>query len=556
MAKIARLIGGPGTGKTTELLRIMGKVIDTGVDPYDIGFISFTRAARAEAAERVQKEFNVNASSLQRNGWFRTVHSVCHHQLGRSKTGGLLTGTKDDNEWLVKSLGMPCKMASASGDKDNLTADLDTGTEDDRASRALQIWSVARNRLCDPAEVWQEEKLQGADVPEQRVCIDVIKKYEQAKYRDGRCDFTDLLGMFAGWQWRPEGEPAWREPAYELPECRAWFCDEHQDASRLVHSAVMRLLDSPACLYAYFSGDPFQALYRFAGGDHHCMLEGLSDVLDRSRTMPQSWRCPRKVMQLAERVLSGCSDYFDREIRPMESDGEVHRVRSIEDVIEAGRMDQEWIMQARTNFLASKIGKALTKRGVPWVSESGGASYIKPTSIKMCLAFQSLASGRSVERAVWKSIIKKIPSGSGDTACLGRGWKTRVIAGDAGIPEQVSVDNIGQYGATPRLEGMIRSGEWRSLVEGSQLFLEASRRFGEEIAVSPKIRVGTIHSFKGSGAPNVMMLTGLTTRVGQAMATEEGRDAERRVAYVGVSRCSDRLFLLSQPGDRFHFELD
>jgi len=53
VAKVARLVGGAGTGKTTEVIRVMEEAKSgLGGSPFAIGFTSFTRAARAEAVER------------------------------------------------------------------------------------------------------------------------------------------------------------------------------------------------------------------------------------------------------------------------------------------------------------------------------------------------------------------------------------------------------------------------------------------------------------------------------------------------------------------------
>src|SRR5690606_3805983 len=90
--------------------------------------------------------------------------------------------------------------------------------------------------------------------------------------------------------------------------------DEHQDVSRLLHSVALRLIEQPSCRWAYFAGDPFQALYGFSGADHHCFLESIE--ADKVRTMERSYRCPAGVLDLGEHILRRCSDYFDRGIKP------------------------------------------------------------------------------------------------------------------------------------------------------------------------------------------------------------------------------------------------
>ncbi|MEM1063529.1 MAG: UvrD-helicase domain-containing protein, partial [Planctomycetota bacterium] len=80
---VGKYIGGAGTGKTTTLVNTMSDLCERLVlSPHEIGFVSFTRAARSEAADRVASRFGLDAEDLTRNGWFRTLHSVCCKQLG------------------------------------------------------------------------------------------------------------------------------------------------------------------------------------------------------------------------------------------------------------------------------------------------------------------------------------------------------------------------------------------------------------------------------------------------------------------------------------------
>ena len=62
------------------------------------------------------------------------------------------------------------------------------------------------------------------------------------------------------------------------------------------------------------------------------------------------------------------------------------------------------------------------------------------------------------------------------------------------------------------------------------------------------VRVGTIHSVKGAEAENVLLLTSTSARVTRSVQqTEGGADAERRVAYVGVTRAKSRLIVAREP---------
>jgi len=102
--KVARLIGGAGTGKTTELLNIMKSVLpEVGRDPQAIGFASLTKAAREEMVNRASEAFDCHPSLLEGTGWFRTAHSTCHKML-QIKGDELLASDDKASKWIADRL--------------------------------------------------------------------------------------------------------------------------------------------------------------------------------------------------------------------------------------------------------------------------------------------------------------------------------------------------------------------------------------------------------------------------------------------------------------------
>ena len=66
MAKVIKLLGPPGTGKTSTLLDYVETEIETV--PIDkIGYFSFTRKAANEARDRAIEKFNLDKKSFR---WF------------------------------------------------------------------------------------------------------------------------------------------------------------------------------------------------------------------------------------------------------------------------------------------------------------------------------------------------------------------------------------------------------------------------------------------------------------------------------------------------------
>lgn len=552
MVQIAKLIGGAGTGKTTELMRVLGEIIDSGVDPMDVGFVSFTRAARAEAAQRVEERFGTSAEALQRKGWFRTLHSICYDSLGGRFGDRLITETKKDREWLENTLQERCEGFGGAGPAEDCQERIGDAS---KATVALALWSLARNRLCDLESVRREFMAAGEAVPGIDYCRKIAAKYESAKYVDDRLDFVDLAGRFAGYRWVVDGEPEHCPKAGTTPDIPVWIFDEHQDVSRLLDAVASRLVYAPATKWVYFAGDPFQAVYGFAGSDHRCLLEW---ECEKYRVMGQSFRCPENILGFGERILRQCSDYFDRNIAPRDAGGELNYTHSVHDFMpRVGRDGESWLLLARTNFLAGKLKAALNRDGIPWDNTRGSGGYIGQKAREICASMLALQRGSYIEPQDWEYLLRNIPAGKGETAWLQRGVKTSVLAGDHPTARcYVNAANCTEFGAAPGFVRALERGDWYREIEGADKYVTAERLFGESQAIEPQVRIGTIHSVKGSEADNVVMLDSMTGRCHRSRASQEGRDAERRISYVGATRARKRLWVLSQRRDQWRMELD
>jgi DNA helicase-2/ATP-dependent DNA helicase PcrA len=536
MPKIAKLIGGAGTGKTTELLRIMDDVLTRVVDPHLIGFVSFTRAARGEAASRAADKFGCKVSELEQGGWFRTIHSVCYKALGIGKE--LLAGGKESREWLRDAL-----QEDVSGLTANDTDGLEVFSgERTAADTALQLWSVARNRMEPLRVAWARASTVDSKLPCLGYGKEVVEKYEQAKRLDGRVDFSDLLARYAGYRLSMEGAERC-EPDGQVPNLPVWFFDEQQDTSALLHAVCMRLANAPACKWVYVAGDPFQAIYGFSGADHHLFVDW---PCDKTRVMPQSWRCAPPILECGESILRECSDYWDRKISPAHHDGIVEEatLNSIESEV---RPDESWLVLARTNYDAARLGHKLSDANIPWTPTRGLGGWAAPVRNEALKAMLALEVGAPISGDQWQHCLKVLPSTANGEALLERGTKKRFS--DLEPPEAqeaypwVLQSDWSLLGITESLSSMIQSGRWKSLVDGAADYADAVDRWGQEAVDDPGVKVGTIHSVKGAEADNVFLSTSITKVIYNAAQTQEGYDAEQRVWYVGATRARKRLIL-------------
>jgi superfamily I DNA/RNA helicase len=357
-------------------------------------------------------------------------------------------------------------------------------------------------------------------------------------------DFTDILTVFSGIVASPEDGFGRCEPRGELPAVSAWLFDEQQDASPLLDAACRRLVSAESVRWCYVVGDPFQAIYGFAGSTSDCFMAW--DV-SKERTMPKSWRCPRPILELGERCLRRMRrGYWDRKIAPADHEGSVASLDSIEDAI--GRVDprEDWLLIARTNYQATRLAAAMHEAGKPvrWTSQASEPSR-RALGLK---GLWSLEKGTPITGGEWQAALELLPQRrAGGDEMLTRGTKTKWKSGEMAKQwDWLPPSDLPKVGATEALVSMIASGAWAALVDRGGDWRREAERWGSELAATPRCRVGTIHSVKGAEADNVALLTTTSKIVQRADEDNRMHDEECRVAYVAVTRTRRNLCVIDE----------
>lgn len=548
-------MGGAGTGKTTELLNLMeGAIQRSGLDVDEIGFVSFTRAARAEAAERAAARFNTAAAHLTRDGWFRTLHSCCYKLVGRGHAGELVVDDKASVEWLQEALQEPVSGVPDASDDDGAPI-LARGKTD--ADKALAVWSLARSRCESLEECWTRATRgwAGLFIPHYDRCRELIERYETAKRVDHRCDFTDLLAFYAGFRFEVEAVHD-VAPYGEVPPVQIWFLDEQQDSSALLDAVCKRL--TSRAKWVYVTGDPFQSIYEWAGADSTHMMRWPIGA-GKQRVMAKSYRCGPRVMALGEQILFQCDDYWNRRIAAADHETSIERWLERSGIADV-RPDESWLLLARTNELALAYGAQLNNQAIPWLPTKGNGTWAAKQRHAGIRAMWQIEQGAPIDGGQWAAAIKLLPAKlKGGPELLTRGTKARFDDKKFDAAEAypfVLPKNLSELGCTPALASMLASGAWRK-IKGVEpdMYLRALERWGQEAIENTKVRVGTIHSVKGAEADNVVVSTEINKPVAHDIQFNWGRTTEARVWYVAVTRARRRLILLDNPRDQYRYPL-
>jgi len=550
MLNCLRAIGGAGTGKTSLMKQTAEKALarpEMGGNPFALGYSSFTRAARLEAAVRCGTAWGYPPEELMQQGWFRTAHSVCFKQLGVSRAE-MISGGKDDAKWVSEAVGSDVAFAVDEDEEGGVAI----YQGDPVAAAALNYWSLARN-VCRPLrEIVEADS--DPDAPAASEVIKRIEMYEQAKRLDGRWDFTDLLSRFVGLKFDPADGPIEVTPEGAVPdEVVGWIFDEAQDASRLLDMACRRLVTGDSCRWAWLVGDPYQVLFSWAGASaDHFMVWDVS----KQHIMPKSFRCPKPIMLAGERCLQRLPDYWDRGIAPADHDGEVIESENFEDDLSDLRPDEETLVIARTNRNVAKIKNVLEDIGVPfrYVKQKNEGATCKEMGMA---GLWKLQHGEGINGEAWGRITEILPSKTPDgKEWLRRGSKAAWKRSLSDQYDRVYPEDLPELGASPELCDAIASGRWSGLPDGGTKWVRAAKKWGVEAVSEPKIRIGTIHSSKGMEAAKVIVLTSVSRRTRNGEEDDDRKFAEeRRIEYVACTRAKHQLIVAHDPRSKYRMEI-
>ena len=324
-----------------------------------------------------------------------------------------------------------------------------------------------------------------------------VQQFDRAlrayKSDHGLLDFDDLLLEFS------------REGS-SLP-VKVVMIDEAQDLTRAQWAVVERAFAEASRIYV--AGDDDQALYEWAGADTEIFLT----MPGRERVLPVSYRLPKRVFDLAKRVISQVARRKKKRWRSTRRAGRVAVVPALAQVDLT--VPGTWLLLARNRFLIKTLVEACRVQSVPYLI--GRNSVIDPADVSAILAWQRLVKGHEIKS-------EEVP-----------GLFERLF-----IPE-------------PELTGPIFQGQglplhlpWYETLVGISInqreFYRGCLRGGESLTAKPRAQVSTIHGAKGREADHVVVLTDLAART--FAGYQVCPDIEHRAFYVAVTRARKNLHLV------------
>jgi DNA helicase-2/ATP-dependent DNA helicase PcrA len=494
-----RIFGPPGTGKTTTLLNMLDKALESGVPPTSIAFLAFTKKAATEAKERASARFHLDPEKDL--FYFRTLHSLALNASGiRSEQ----VMSKEHYKELSDIISIP--LVSKTSLNDDIV--------DKQATDHPILSLINLARLCKTSLRKQYNK---SSIEFDWNTVNYVDKcYKQYKKHYELYDFTDMLQCFID------------ESDIACPKFDLVFLDEAQDLSPLQWD-IAHILDRNA-KKMYAAGDDDQAIYRWAGADveHFITLDGSSE------TLSQSYRVPRRIHRIAETIVSRISNRYPKKYNPKKEEGSVQYISRVEDL---NVSEGQWLILAQAGYILIPVVTMLRSSGYLFTYKGHRSISAKISSAVN--GWEQMRKGKSITLETVKDIYSFMSTGKR----IKRGFKTMSGADDSNLFNMAELQK--EWGLMVGEELIWRDALDR-LPEESRAYITAMLRRGEKFNAEPRITLSTIHGSKGGESENVVVFTDLSTSADNAMSG--GNDDLHRVFYVAVTRAKDSLFIV-EPED-------
>tara|TARA_S200002703_G_scaffold150421_1_gene148753 strand:- start:413 stop:1915 length:1503 start_codon:yes stop_codon:yes gene_type:complete len=488
------ILGPPGTGKTTTILNLIELEMQRGTHPDRIGYFAFTKKASEEGRERTMERFGLTQKELPN---FRTLHSLCHRMLGLSRSSVLNGQTLYEFNDL-----MGLRLTGSNKLEEGAVSLL---SKDDRLSF---IEGLSRLRCVPLRQQWHEHYDEDIDWFALERFQKGLKHFKDSR---GLHDFTDMLDLCVQKQLSPKLD--------------VMFVDEAQDLSPLQWKLVELLAENSQRVY--IAGDDDQAIFRWAGAD----VDHLVDISQgNARILNQSYRIPRSVHRVADRIIRRVKTRTDKVWNPRHEEGQVISEASFEHVdLSKG----EWLILSRSNYLLNEVDAHCRSLGVYF--ERKGNPSISDKKVASVQAWERLRRGDLAYPEDALSAVSYIKSAKKKI------FDTFEPTQKFALSQVLEIAELGE----PKI--------WHDMFDAipvqERSYILSILRRGEKITKKPRINLSTIHSAKGGEADNVLLLTDIPHRTWKSF--EKSPDDDTRVFYVGLTRAKKNLHIVQPMSNKY-----
>ena len=523
------VIGPPGTGKTTFLKNKVDAIIKEGkAQPNEIGYFSFTVKAAEEIRNRVARESWSENELKKMYPYFCTLHSLAYKCL-RLEPHEIMDEL--DYEELSDQTGRKFVNKMKKGNGMDISMPTAQSQYQDTINLAYAKYPHDKDRL---QKIFREVKL--ADYGARNTIMQMDRDLSNFKRDRHKLEYVDYFNNFL--------------ECKNPPNLKYLFIDEAQDLSAHQWMVVDMIQKISQPIETYIAGDDDQAIFRWAGADIEHFINMANSEENHIIPLTQSYRVPKSVHSLATKMAQSITNRIVKQYNPRDDEGErkVLNFRPLNKTLENG----EWLILCRTHEIVKQVCGALDKFG--WLYKVYGNSVVNDKIIEAIVSWTRLQSGKKVSGARVDTVYSFM-----DSTRIKRGHGTF----KGSHTEMYSIDDlINRFGLREYIKEDLftKTLDWYDVLNAKGIrkrikYLRAVRRNKLKLDDKPRIEVSTIHASKGGERDNVMLLTDLSYGPYKSSKdTQQGRDDELRVFYVGATRAKKQLVIVHTTEAQFEFE--
>lgn len=539
------ILAGAGSGKTKTLTYKAAHLMHSDVvRPDELLLVTFTNKAAGEMKERVKK---VAGTYLPNVGTFHSLSAKILRRNGDHIGIGHDFVIYDD------------------GDQEDLIKQIQSELSQDpkrfKSRALLGMISSAKQEMLNP-----ENYNAIARGPFQEAAAAVYTKYQKYLRQYNAVDFDDLLLLTVQLLQKDS-----RVREYYQNLFKAVFVDEYQDTNTTQY-LMTKLLAARAELTVV--GDASQSIYRWRGADYRNMTKLKADFPNLTEIkLDRNYRSTQTILDAATKVIQHNKNHPILSLWTDKGNGEKISLieaysgsdeasRIVEEIVRYhanGRDYSEIALLYRTNAQSRAIEEAFIRNGIPYVLV-GGTKFYERKEIKDLLAYvrillnpEDKVSYTRAEKvgkrrlAMIMALRERIePSTARPAEIL-----EMVLEGskyleqlDEEVEEDLSrIENIRELQVVAEgFEDLPAFLENVALVQ-SEYFQGEKNKNPEEKAQA--VTLMTLHAAKGLEFP-IVFLVGMEEGLfphSRALMDLEEMEEERRLAYVGITRAKEKLYL-------------
>ena len=571
------VLAGAGSGKTRVLTTRIAYLIQNGISPDNILAITFTNKAAGEMKDRIYKLIGYFARSMQ----ISTFHSFGlrlikenYEYLGYDKN--FVIFDSDDSLTIVKKI-----MKEKNNDPNKIN------------SRSVRNKiSSLKNELVTPSE-YKKYAMTEFD----KMVFDIYQKYEDALYKHNSLDFDDLLVLpIKLFTERKDILKSYQE------KFRYILIDEYQDTNEAQYKLTKMLASRYQNICCV--GDVDQAIYGFRGANYKNILNFEKDYQNvKTINLEENYRSTKTILDAANSVIKNNKNRKEKnlfsnlevgdKISYYRASSGLDEVKFVVDKIKDLRKDnityQDMVILYRTNAQSRSLEDGLLKANIPY-KIIGGLNFYSRMEIKNLLAYLRLIHN-SNDNVSLERIINVPKRGIGEKTVSNLFFQAEsmnksmydAITSGKELLFKLMIAELKNKKDTMSLVDFIdlvldKSGMRADLEKENTLEAEVRLEYLEEFKSVAKIfeeengvvsledfllnislvsdnteikeereaiSLMTLHAVKGLEFDYVF-LTGMEEGLFPHMNclnSEEEIEEERRLCYVGITRCKKKLFL-------------